>query len=155
MTHETTTRSEDGALSERALQLLGGPTICEPAPDDGAGMAQAIRCGLSDDALFHLASDVPWIWQDGSLERALLGTSPQSVIENGRLCEDDGWRLWRLALMICRAQDVLGDLEAGCRWLRAYRMDNAGNHPLDLLGTAEGAAAVMNRLLQIEYAVYC
>lgn len=150
----TEPKHESDILFERSLHLLGGAAIGEPAICDRASLERAVRRGLDDEALFNLVSAVPVLRQDHSLERVMAGAAPDTIIVNGRLCEDDGWRLWRLVQLVCKAGEVLDDMDAGCRWLQRYPLDAAGNTALDVLSCAERAASVMDRLIRIEYTVY-
>ncbi|WP_436316976.1 antitoxin Xre/MbcA/ParS toxin-binding domain-containing protein [Variovorax sp. LjRoot84] len=59
-----------------------------------------------------------------------------------------------VARTLSKAVDVLGTREAARRWVLSPAMVLDGARPRDLLRTEEGAHAVMEFLMRLEYGVY-
>jgi putative toxin-antitoxin system antitoxin component (TIGR02293 family) len=73
--------------------------------------------------------------------------------EQAKLDPKESEAVVRLARVAVRAEDVLGDIEAALRWLRAPNRALGGRTPLSLLDTDLGAELVGDVLGRIEHGV--
>lgn len=61
---------------------------------------------------------------------------------------------WRLASVLSKAEEVLGDRQQALNWMTAPAMGLEGKTPLDLLTTQMGFELVEDFLTRMEYGVY-
>lgn len=61
---------------------------------------------------------------------------------------------WRLASVLSKAEEVLGDREQALDWMTSPAMGLEGRRPLDLLTTQMGFELVEDFLIRMEYGVY-
>lgn len=61
---------------------------------------------------------------------------------------------WRLATVLSRAEDVLGDRQQAVIWMTSPAMGLEGRAPIDLLTTQMGFELVEDFLTRMEYGVY-
>ncbi|VGO22494.1 type II RES/Xre toxin-antitoxin system antitoxin [Pontiella sulfatireligans] len=85
----------------------------------------------------------------GVAERTLI-----RKIQDGRLTADQSERMARIARLLARAIEVLGNKERALRWLKAPRSYFDGRPPLDFADTELGSQEVFNLLGRIEYGVF-
>jgi putative toxin-antitoxin system antitoxin component (TIGR02293 family) len=85
----------------------------------------------------------------GVAERTLI-----RKIQDGRLTADQSERMARVARLLGRAIEVLGNKERALRWLKAHRSYFGGRPPLDFADTELGCQEVFNLLGRIEYGVF-
>ena len=71
----------------------------------------------------------------------------------GRLSCEESERLYRIAFLIERAAQVLGDLEGAQRWLDTAKRALGGVSPLVFAKTEPGAREVEDLLGRIEYGI--
>ena len=71
-----------------------------------------------------------------------------------RLQSDESDRIYRMARVLVKAEDVFGDKSKASRWLRRPHPVLNGQVPLELLGTDFGARRVETLLGRIEHGVY-
>lgn len=113
-----------------------------------------IRGGLEYAAFEAVARTV-----DGSAEELAKSVGVASrTLHRRRLARkldrDTSERLVRLASVAARAQEVLGDDMAMRRWLRAPNRALAGQTPISLLDTEQGAQVVLDVLGRLEHGVF-
>jgi len=75
-------------------------------------------------------------------------------IQGGRLTSDQSERMNRVARLLVRAIEVLGNKERALRWLKAPRSYFGGKPPLDFADTELGSQEVFNLLGRIEHGVF-
>ncbi len=85
----------------------------------------------------------------GVAERTLI-----RKIQVGRLTTDQSERMTRVARLLTRAIEVLGNKERALLWLKAPRSYFGGKPPLSFADTELGCQEVFNLLGRIEYGVF-
>lgn len=85
----------------------------------------------------------------GVAERTLI-----RKIQSGRLTADQSERMNRVARLLARAIEVLGNKERALRWLKTPRSYFGGKPPLDFVDTELGSHEVFNLLGRIEHGVF-
>lgn len=117
-----------------------------------ASLVQTIREGFPVET-------VAYIIQSGRLnlgevDRMVL---PRKTLANrkklGALTAEQSDRLLRVARVIAAAEDVFGNAEKADAWLRRATTALAGEKPLDLLDTEEGAREVETLLTRIGHGI--
>ncbi|MDB5984108.1 MAG: hypothetical protein JWQ69_5123 [Pseudomonas sp.] len=61
---------------------------------------------------------------------------------------------WRLATVLSKAEEVLGDRQQAVNWMTSPAMGLEGRAPIDLLTTQMGFELVEDFLTRMEYGVY-
>jgi len=61
---------------------------------------------------------------------------------------------WRLASVLSKAEDILGDRQQAVNWMTSPAMGLEGRAPIDLLTTQMGFELVEDFLTRMEYGVY-
>lgn len=100
-------------------------------------------------ARFYEASDKELSVMLGTSERTLSRRKRGSALPPG---ESD--RLYRLARVAARAQEVFESDETARRWLRRPNRALGGAIPFDLLDTEPGAQQVLEALDRIDHGIY-
>ena len=75
-------------------------------------------------------------------------------IQEGRLSADQSERFNRIASLLNRSIEVLGEKEKAVRWLKIPRAYFGGKPPLDFADTELGSREVLNLLGRIEFGVF-
>ncbi len=122
--------------------------------DDVMGQVAEIKEGLSAGIVDLLARELSVSRKElarisGVAERTLL-----RKIQAGRLSADQSERMVRIARLLSRAIEVLGNKERALRWLKAPRSYFGGRPPLDYADTELGSQEVFNLLGRIEHGVF-
>lgn len=134
---------------------LGGSGSLGKSVDSPLDLVALTREGLPAEILSTLADDL-------SLDRAsvarMIGISRRTLSRrmaaHGRLSADESDRAVRLARVMARATDVLGDKAKASHWLQTPNRALAGRKPLELLDTDAGVQSVDTILGRIAYGVY-
>jgi putative toxin-antitoxin system antitoxin component (TIGR02293 family) len=71
-----------------------------------------------------------------------------------RLDKDHSSRVWNLAEVLAKAQEVLGSREDAEQWLAAPAVGLNSRRPIDLLATPQGTELVKTLLNQMAHGVY-
>lgn len=114
---------------------------------------EMIREGFPASALEQLMSTLDLDREEAA---ALLGVSERTVSrrrEEGHLKPGESDRLYRMARLLERAAEVLGDAEAARRWLKEPQWALGDRTPLRFAETDAGAREVEDLLGRIEYGV--
>lgn len=131
----------------RALEIMG----CE-APDEGFGLVRLLREGLSVAAVQRLLESGRLTLAE--IDRVVL---PRKTLANrrriGRLTPEQSDRLMRVARVLALTEETFGNPEKAGLWLRRPSAVLAGERPLDLLDTDEGARAVETLLGRISHGI--
>ena len=135
-----------------ALEIVGGAAVVGGGGAAGVDLAKVVRRGLPVDAVqFVLDSGVLTL---AELDRIVL---PRKTLANrrklGTLTAEQSDRLVRVARVIATAEETFGSRETAGRWLRRPTTALAGERPLDLLDTDEGARAVETVLGRITHGI--
>ena len=116
-----------------------------------------MRAGLPSTALdFVLADLVKWIGSQAEVYRVVgsARTLQRKRTESTALSADESDRLARLARLLVRAEEALGDADRARRWLSQPNRALGGQRPLTLLDSDAGSSAVERVLGRIEHGVY-
>lgn len=137
-----------------AQALLGGATILQVGPGSPLEWVSSIRRGFPIKALNSLATNI----QATPTELAqLLGVSVRTVAQRrrqGSLTSQQSERLFRLARVLARAEEVFGDVGKAVHWLKSPLIVMRGETPASLLDTELGGELVMDALGRIEHGVF-
>lgn len=134
--------------------LLGRPPAIgkRGAPE---AMADWIRKGLPPSAVVALSKKTE-ISEDTLIR--LLTVPPRTwrrkLAEGKALTQLQSDRLYRIAQMVARATEVLGDRARAVQWMTKENRALAGARPLDLLDTEVGEAEVRDVLGRIDYGLF-
>jgi putative toxin-antitoxin system antitoxin component (TIGR02293 family) len=131
---------------------LGGRRVLKREVRSELDLAALVREGLPVAALEFLARRL----MAGEIYR-LIG-SPRTLqrkrAAGTRLSPDESDRLTRVARLIARAEEALGDPATAIHWLRRENRALGGVRPLQALDSDAGALAVERVLGRIEHGVY-
>lgn len=87
----------------------------------------------------------------------MLGISVRALTwrrRKGMLTPYDSERLFRVARVVARAEEVFGDLATGLEWLKSLNPSLGGVSPMSLLDTYIGGDWVMDTLGRVEHGVF-
>lgn len=140
--------------TERIIEILGGPKLLGRAPGKEQTLIPAIQRGFSFNAVLALKRlyEIP----DELVQRIIAvsnRTWARRKTEN-RLSPVESDRLYRLARIIARTEDVFGSREKAGIWLKEPNRALGMQPPLALLDTDEGARRVEDVLIRIEHGVF-
>jgi putative toxin-antitoxin system antitoxin component (TIGR02293 family) len=130
------------------IEIVGGTDVVGAATD----MVELIRRGLPVGAVQYLVDS-------GRLSMAELDAVvlPRKTLAHrrklGRLTPEQSDRLIRVARIIAAADDTFGNRDKAAAWLRRATTALAGERPLDLLDTDEGARQVETLLGRIGHGI--
>lgn len=137
---------------------LGGAAILHREITSELELATAVREGLPSESLDYVLDSVRH-WA-GSQAAVLDIVGSRRTLERktgGRralLKPSESDRLARLARMIVRAEQAIGDADKAHRWLMKPNRALGGQIPFTLLDSDAGASVVEQILDRIEYGVY-
>ena len=138
--------------SATTLEIVGGAAIDGDNVTAGMGMVRLVRRGLPIGA-------VQYVLDTGRLTLAELDqiVLPRKTLANrrklGTLTPEQSDRLVRVARVLAAADETFGDRAKAGTWLRRPTSGLAGERPLDLLDTDEGARAVETLLGRIGHGI--
>ncbi|MFN0121678.1 MAG: antitoxin Xre/MbcA/ParS toxin-binding domain-containing protein [Blastocatellia bacterium] len=140
---------------ERIIDVLGGARPLGMTRGGARrGMQPQIRAGLKFTALESLQRryQIPL-----AQLQTLLGISDRTLARRRiqkLLSQSESDRLYRIARLGARAEEVLGSADAAARWLKEPQPALGAETPLAQLDTDEGAQMVGDILGRIEHGVY-
>jgi putative toxin-antitoxin system antitoxin component (TIGR02293 family) len=143
---------------EAVAYKLGGTKVLHRKIASELDLANAVREGLPSASLDHMLAAVR-AWA-GSQAAVLDIVGSRRTLERktggrkGLLKPAESDRLARLARMIVRAEQAIGNADKAHRWLMKPNRVLGGQVPLTLLDSDAGASAVEHVLGRIEYGVY-
>jgi putative toxin-antitoxin system antitoxin component (TIGR02293 family) len=136
---------------------LGGKRVLRREINSQLDLAEVVRAGLPSGALDYFMSEArAWLASQTDVY-AVVGrarTLQRKRTEGVQLSVDESDRLARLARLVVRAEDALGDTVKAHHWLLAPNRALGGQRPLTLLGSDAGALAVERVLGRIEHGVF-
>lgn len=139
--------------SIRVLALLGGTAVLQVESLTPLGWVSMIRQGFPTQALDSLGANT----QAHTAELAqLLDISVRMLAQRRRtgfLSQQESERLFRVARVLARAEELFGNLEKAFRWLNSPIIVLSGATPLSLLDTEVGGKLVMDTLGRIEHGI--
>jgi putative toxin-antitoxin system antitoxin component (TIGR02293 family) len=140
------------SMHSTALDIVGGAAVVGGTAAAGVDLVRIVRRGLPVGAVqFVLDSGV---LSPTELDRIVL---PRKTLANrrklGTLTPEQSDRLVRVARVIAAAEETFGSREKAAMWLRRPTTALAGESPLDLLDTDEGAREVETLLGRIAHGI--
>jgi len=135
-----------------ALDIVGGVAVVGGNVAADVDLVRLVRRGLPVGA-------VQFVLDSGSLTPAELAriVLPRKTLANrrklGTLTPEQSDRLVRVARVIAAAEETFGSREKAGTWLRRPTTALAGESPLDLLDTDEGAREVETLLGRIAHGI--
>ena len=135
-----------------ALDIVGGPAVVGGDVSAGVELVKLVRRGLPVGAVQYVLDSGSLTL--GELDRVVL---PRKTLANrrrlGTLTPEQSDRLVRVARVIAAAQVTFGSREKASMWLRRPTAALAGESPLELLDTDEGAREVETLLGRIAHGI--
>lgn len=138
-------------------EKLGGRRVLRREITSELELAEAVRAGLPSAALEHLLDELtPWAGSQAAVYRVVGSARTLQRKRSARLqlSTDESDRLARLARLLVRAEEALGDGERARRWLARPNRALGGQVPLSLLDSDAGALAVERVLGRLEHGVH-
>ncbi|HVE84986.1 MAG TPA: antitoxin Xre/MbcA/ParS toxin-binding domain-containing protein [Myxococcales bacterium] len=133
---------------------MGGPKVLGTIPQDPIEAAEMVRKGLPTRTLVSLKSKLGASLDDLAETLNLPKRTLERRLSSGaRLNGKESERVYRLARVAARAEEVFGDLLKAFRWLHKENRALGGAKPMLLLDTDVGTTAVEDVLTRIEYGV--
>lgn len=135
---------------------LGGKRVLRRDITSELELVEAVRAGLPSTALDHLLGELAgWV---GSRDEVYRVVGSARTLQRKRthrlaLSADESDRLARLARLLVRAEEALGDPERAHRWLLRENRALGGRRPLTLLDSDAGALMVERVLGRLEHGV--
>ncbi len=136
----------------RTLEVLGGAAIVGTTVGSGLEMARLVRHGLPTGA-------VTFVIESGRLTLAEIDRTVlrRKTLANrrksGTLTPEQSDRLVRVARILAASEEIFGSQEKAGTWLRRPTAALAGESPLRLLDTEEGAREVEILLGRISHGI--
>lgn len=136
----------------RTLDLVGGKAVVGHEIRHGMDVVHIVRRGLPVGAVQHMLDN-------GRLTVAEMDkiVLPRKTLANrrkaGTLTAEQSDRLLRVARVVAMAEETFGDQKKAAIWLRRPTEPLAGERPLDLLDTDEGAREVETLLGRIAHGI--
>jgi putative toxin-antitoxin system antitoxin component (TIGR02293 family) len=144
-------------MESATARKLGGHRVLHERVTSDLRLAQLVRNGLPAQALDHMLRELaPAVAAQAEIYRVVgsARTLQRKRTTHSALSPDESDRLARLARMVVRAEEALGDVAAAHRWLAKPNRSLGGDIPLHLLDSDAGALAVAQVLGRIEHGVY-
>lgn len=146
--------SDMAVTAESVSEKLGGRRVFERPVRTDVELADVIRGGFPAAVLDHLVAAVPGA---GVLAMYRLLGSPRTLqrkrTAGSALSADESDRAARVARMVARAEEALGDAGRAHRWLQQPNRSLGGRTPLELLDSDPGSRSVERVLLRIEHGI--
>lgn len=151
----------ESPLLDRIQKLLGGPAGLSAPAVSRLEAHEMLERGLPADALTTFVErSLLQIGPSGEFVRALgmsMRTFQRRRSESGAgssLSAEQSSRLWKLAEVIARAQDVFGSEDEAAKWLARPAIALDQRRPIDLLATSAGIELVEELLTRLDQGVY-
>jgi putative toxin-antitoxin system antitoxin component (TIGR02293 family) len=146
--------TEDIMTSTALAEAFGGAPVLGESIDSPLGWVEALERGLPTAALEAVV-------ERGVLSRAEAEefvvprrTLSHRKLKGQRLTLEESDRLGRIVRLTVRAAETLGSEEDAVAWLREPNGALAGQAPLELLRSGEGAVLVEQVLTRIDHGVH-
>jgi putative toxin-antitoxin system antitoxin component (TIGR02293 family) len=140
--------------NERIIELLGGSKAMGKAPRKSETLSPAIKRGLRFNSVLSLKA--LYAIPDQFMQQiiAVSGRTWARRMASNQLSPVESDRLYRLARIIARTEEVFRSREKASRWLQEPNRALGLQMPLSLLDTDEGARRVEDVLIRIEHGVF-
>ncbi len=140
------------ATHPSALDIVGGPGVVGGNGAPGMDLVRLVRRGLPVGAVQAVLDS--GCLTPAELDRIVL---PRKTLANrrklGTLTPEQSDRLVRVARVLAAAEETFGSREKAGTWLRRTTTALAGERPLELLDTDEGAREVETLLGRIAHGI--
>jgi putative toxin-antitoxin system antitoxin component (TIGR02293 family) len=137
---------------EKTAGIVGGAAVIGSDVHDSLDLVRVVRLGLPVGAAQHMLDSGRLT--PAEMDRVVL---PRRTLANrrkvGTLTADQSDRLLRIARVLATADDTFGSVDKAGHWLRRPTQVLAGERPLDLLDTEEGAREVEALLGRIAHGI--
>ncbi|HLN23934.1 MAG TPA: antitoxin Xre/MbcA/ParS toxin-binding domain-containing protein [Patescibacteria group bacterium] len=137
---------------EKTAGIVGGSAIIGSDVHDSLDLVRVVRRGLPVGAAQHMLDSGRLT--PAEMDRVVL---PRRTLANrrkvGTLTADQSDRLLRIARVLATADETFGTVDKASHWLRRPTQVLAGERPLDLLDTEEGAREVEALLGRIAHGI--
>lgn len=138
-------------------QKLGGTRVLRRKITSELELAEVVRAGLPSSALDVILEELAaWVGSQAEVFRVVgsVRTLQRKRAERTTLSVDESDRLARLARLLVRAEEALGNQSKAHHWLSKGNRALGGQRPLTLLDSDAGALAVERVLGRIEHGVH-
>ena len=140
----------------RVESLLGGKSLRIENP---IALHERIAEGLPRRTMVYLIESLTILTLAESFKALNLSARTWHRIkadkqQSAPLDADQSARVWNLAEVLTKAEEVLGDREGAEQWLATPAIGLNSRRPIDLLATPQGAELVKTLLDQMAYGVY-
>lgn len=118
---------------------------------------ERIEEGFPRVVMIHLVDGFSFLKLDESFRALNVSARTWHRIKaepSARLDKDQSSRVWNLAEVLAKAEEVLGSREDAEQWLAAPAIGLNSRRPIDLMGTPQGAELVKTLLDQMAHGVY-
>lgn len=136
---------------------LGGKRVLRRDVRSELELVEVVRAGLPAGALDYFLSQVrDWIASQAEIYQVVgsARTLQRKRTQQAPLSLEESDRLARLARIVVRAEEALGNDEKAHHWLSVPNRALGGQRPLSLLDSDAGATAVERVLGRIEHGVF-
>lgn len=135
---------------------LGGKGVLHKEIASDRDLIDAVRAGLPSKALDHVLKEWARLLTQSDVYRVVgsARTLQRKRTQGVNLSADESDRLARLARILVRAEEALGDEDKARQWLTEENRALGGERPLSLLDSDAGTLAVERVLGRIEHGVY-
>ena len=140
-------------MESSIARMLGGHRVLRETVTSELQLAALVRAGLPAQSLDHVMDELsPAVAAQAEIYRVVgsVRTLQRKRTEHKPLSD----RLARLARVVVRAEEALGNTHAAHRWLAKPNRALGGAVPLHLLDSDAGTLAVSQVLGSIEHGVY-
>jgi putative toxin-antitoxin system antitoxin component (TIGR02293 family) len=157
MASSTAKRRQADDPFSRVTAVLGGESV---RIHSAIELHERIAEGLPREWAVHLVSSLHDIKFDEGLRALNMSSRTWHRIKaakserDKRLDIDQSARVWNLAEILARAQEVLGGREEAEQWLSRRAIGLDSRRPIDLMATQQGSDLVKTLLEQMEHGVY-
>ena len=144
-------------MESSIARMLGGHRVLRETVTSELQLAELVRAGLPAQALDHVMDELsPAVAAQAEIYRVVgsARTLQRKRTAHKPLSPDESDRLARLARVVVRAEEALGNTHAAHRWLAKPNRALGGAVPLHLLDSDAGTLAVSQVLGRIEHGVY-
>jgi putative toxin-antitoxin system antitoxin component (TIGR02293 family) len=135
--------------------MLGGKRVFRRELTSELEFIKAVRAGLPARALEEICDELAPTVGQMEIYRAVgsVRTLQRKRAAHAPLSADESDRLARLARLLVRAEEALGDRTRAHQWLSKPSRALGGQRPLSLLDSDTGATAVERELGRIEHGI--
>ena len=138
-----------------AGRLLGGKRVLKSELKSPQDVISIVRRGLPYASMVSLSEQLETpVIEVSRILGLVVRTLNRRKKSAKPLTEGESERLMRLARVVARATEVLGDKATALRWMRAKNRALDGSPPISMMDVDVGAQLVEQLLGRIEYGVY-